>query len=161
MYLFLSLKWRQSSILWSVLYRFHWLYYCCYSLSLIAICCHALSLVALLVVTLCHLLHHSLLFVVTRCHSLSLVVPLFLTRYHSLSLVVPLVVTRCHSFSLVVTRCTTLLSFYKRSPFLYWLEWNSSSLRVSLTLCLLGFSRPLLRGVRWTPNLFFHTYFNT
>ena len=52
-----------------------------------------------LVVTRCH----SLSFVVTRCHSL----------YHSLSFVV----TRCHSLSLFVTRCTTRLSFYKRS---YW-----------------------------------------
>ena len=75
-YLFLSLKGRQSSILLSVLYRFHWLYHCCHSLSLIAICCHSLSLVLLLVVTLYHLLHHSLSLVVIRCHSLSLDVPL-------------------------------------------------------------------------------------
>ena len=94
-YLFLSLKGRQSSILWSVLCRFHWLYHYCYSLSLITVCCHPLSLVVLIVVTLCHLLHHSLSFVVTRCatrcHSLSLVVPLFVTSCHSLSLDVPLV----------------------------------------------------------------------
>ena len=45
LYLFLSLKGRQSSILWSLLCRFHWLYHCCHSLSLIAICCHLLSLV--------------------------------------------------------------------------------------------------------------------
>ena len=32
-----------------------------------------------------------------------------------LSLIVPLVVIRCHSLSLVVARCTTRLSFYKRS----------------------------------------------
>ena len=102
-YLFLSLKGRQSSILWSVLCRFHWLYHCCHSLSLIAICCHSLPLVLLLVVTLYHLLHHSLSLVVTRCHSLSLVVLL--------------VVTCCHSLSLVVTRCTTRLSFYKRYYF--------------------------------------------
>ena len=41
------------------------------------------------------------------------------SAYHSLSLVVPLVVIRCHSLyhllSLVVARCTTRLSFYKRS----------------------------------------------
>ena len=114
-YLFLSLKGRQSSILWSVLCRFHWLYHCCHSLSLIAICCHSLSLVVLLVVTLYHLLHHSLSLVVIRCHSLSFVVTRCTTRCHSSSLVVPLVVTRCHSLSLVVTRCTTRLSFYKRS----------------------------------------------
>ena len=119
MYLFLSLKGRQSSILWSVLCRFHWLYHCCHSLSLIAISCHSLSLVALLVVTRCH----SLSLVVILCHSLyhslSLVVPLVVTRCttlsHSLSLDVPLVDTRCHSLSLVITRCTTRLSFYKRS----------------------------------------------
>ena len=98
-YLFLSLKGWQSSILWSVLCRFHWLYHCCHLLSLIAICCHSLSLV------------------VIRCHSLSLVVPLFATHCHSFSLVVPLVVTRCHLLTLVVTRCTTRLSFYKQSLF--------------------------------------------
>ena len=51
----------------------------------------------------------SLSLVVIRCHYL----------YHLLSLVVPLVTIRCHSFyhslSLVITRCTTRLSFYKRS----------------------------------------------
>ena len=102
MYLFLSLKAQQSSILWSVLCRFHSLYHCCHSLSLIAICCHSLSLVVLLTVIFYHLLYHSLFFVVTRCitrcHSLSLVV----TRCHLLSLVVALVVIRCHSLSLDV-----------------------------------------------------------
>ena len=58
---------------------------------------------------------HSLSLFVTHFHSLSLVVPLVVTGCHSLSLVVPLVVTCCHSLSLVVTRCTTRLSFYKRS----------------------------------------------
>ena len=70
--------------------------------------CHSLSfesLVAPLVVIRCHSLYNSLSLVVIRCHSL----------YHSLPLFVPLVVTRCHSLSLVVTRCTTRLSFYKRS----------------------------------------------
>ena len=73
----------------------------CHSFSLFVTRCHSLSLVASLVVT--------------RCHLSSLVVPLVITRCHSCSLVVPLVVTRCHSLSLVVTRCTTRLSFYKRS----------------------------------------------
>ena len=91
-YLFLSLKWWQSSILWSALCRFHSLHHCSHSLSLIAIRCYSLSLV------------------VTLCHSLSLFVP----RCHSLSLVVPLAAIRCHSLSLAVTRCTTCLSFYKR-----------------------------------------------
>ena len=91
-YLFLSLKAQQSSILWSVLYHFHLLYHCCHSLSLIAICCHSLYHSSLVVIC-CHLLYH--------CHSL----------YHSLSLVN----IRCHSLSLVVTGCTTRLSFYKRS----------------------------------------------
>ena len=101
MYLFLSLKWWQSSILWSELCCFHLLYQCCHSLLLIAICCHSLSLAVLLVVT--------------RFHSLSLAVPLVVTRFHSLPLVVPLVATRCHSLSLVFTGCTTRLSFYKGS----------------------------------------------
>ena len=97
MSLFLSLKGRQSSILWSVLCRFHWLHHCCHSLSVIAICCHY------------HSLYYSLqLFITcctTRCHSLSLVILLVVTLYQLLH----------HLLSLVVTRCTTRLSFYKRS----------------------------------------------
>ena len=80
-------------------------------LSLVATYCNSLPLF----VTCCHLLYQSLSLVITRCHSLSLIVPLVLTRCHSLSLIVPLVLTRCHSLSLVATRCTTPLSFYKRS----------------------------------------------
>ena len=106
-YLFLSLKGWQSSILWSELCRFHSLYHYCHSLSLIAICSHSLSLVLSLVVTLCHSLYHSLSLVVIRCHSLSFVVTRCNTRFHSLSL--------------VVTRCTTHLSFYKRSIFSLWI----------------------------------------
>ena len=87
MYLFLSLKGWQSSILWSVLCRFHSLHHCCHSLSFISICCHVFSLVVSLAVTLCHSLYNSL----------------------------SLVVIRCHSLSFVVTRCTTRLSFYKWS----------------------------------------------
>ena len=128
--------------------RCYLLYHCSHSLSLIAILCHSLSLV----VTLCHPLYHSLSLAVplavtrctTRCHSLSfdvarchsfyhslsLVVALCHPLYHSLSLVVPLAVTRCPSLSLVVTRCTTRLSFYKRSlvpaSFSYFLELFSS-----------------------------------
>ena len=140
-YLFLSLKWWQSSILWSLLCRFHSLYHCSHSLSLITIFCHYLSLV----VTLCHYLSlvvplvvtlcHSLSFVVTRCHSLSLVVirchslsfvvtcchslSLFVIRCHSLSLVVPLVVTRSHLLSLVVSLVVTHYhSMYHSSVFL-------------------------------------------
>ena len=45
MYLFLSLKARQSSILWSILCHFHLLYHCCHSLSHTAICCQSLPLV--------------------------------------------------------------------------------------------------------------------
>ena len=69
----------------------------------------------------CHLLSlfvtrfHSLSLVVALCRLSSLAVRFVVTRCHSCSLVVPLVVTRCHSLSLVVTRCTTCLSFYKRS----------------------------------------------
>ena len=134
-YLFLLLKRWQLSILWSVLCRFHSLYHCCHSLSLIVICYHVLSLAVSLAIILCHSLYHSLSFVVTRtnlCHSLSHSLPFVVTRCPLLSLVVPIVVvtlcpslslvvplvvvTRYHSLSLVATRCTTRLSFYKRSP---------------------------------------------
>ena len=114
-YLFLPLKGRQSSILWSALCRFLWLYHCCHSLSLAVTRCHSLYyLLPLFVVTCC----------TTRCHSLSLVVPLVVTC-HSLSLVVPLLVTCCHSLSLVVTRCATRLSFNKRSILRAWKKFNS------------------------------------
>ena len=145
-YLFLSLKGRQSFIVWCVLCCFHWLYHCCHSLSLIANCCHSFSLVVLLIVTLCHLLHHSLSslsFVVTCCHSLylslSFVVPLVVTRCDSLSLVVPLAVTCCHSLSLVVTRYTTRLSFYKRS------EMKCSERNISK--CILVLRTPILKNI--------------
>ena len=123
-YLSFSLKARQSSILWSVLYRFHSLYHCCHSLSLIAICCHSLYYSLSLFVTC-----------TTRCHSLSLVVTRFTTRCHSLLLVVPLVVIRCyslyHSLSFVITRSTTRLPFYKRSNIslhLIWFQLNSRNI---------------------------------
>ena len=51
-------------------------------------------------------------------HSLSLLVIRCTIRCHSLSFVVTHCTTRCHSLSLVVplvTRCTTRVSFYKRS----------------------------------------------
>ena len=70
--------------------QFSFVYHCCHSLSLTAICCH------------------SFLLFITRCT----------TPYHSLSLVFIRCTTRCHSLSLVplvFTRCTTHLSFYKRS----------------------------------------------
>ena len=59
----------------------------------------------------CTTCYHSFSLVVIHCHSL----------YYSLSFVVPhIIVIRCHSLSLVVplvgSRCTTRLSFYKRSP---------------------------------------------
>ena len=80
MHFFLSLKWWQSRIIWSVLCRFHSLYHCCHLLSLISIRCHSLSLVVPLVVPLvvirCHSLYHSLSLVLIRCHSLSPDVPL-------------------------------------------------------------------------------------
>ena len=82
-----------------------------------------------------HSLYHSLSFFVTRCitccHSLSLVftrnclLPLVAIRCESLSLIaircrqMYLIVICCHSsfhsLSLAVTRCTTRLSFHKRS----------------------------------------------
>ena len=129
MYLFLSLKWWQSSILWSVRCRFHLLYHCSHLLSLIAIRCHSFSLFVTRCTTCCHSLSLVEPLIVIRCHSLyhllPFVVPLFVTRCHSLSLVLPLVVTHCYSLSLVVplvvTRCTTRLSFYERSDPQAWL----------------------------------------
>ena len=74
-------------------------------------------------VTRCTTRCHSLSLVVTGCHSLSLVVPPVVTLCHSLSLAVTRCTTCCHSLPLAVslvatrciTRCTTRLSFYKRS----------------------------------------------
>ena len=105
---FLSLKWWQSSILWSVLCRFHSLYHCSHSLSLIAIRCH-LCHSLLLFAACCHLLS----LIVTHCHLLSLIVPLVATRCttlcHSLYHLLSLVIIRCHllyySLALVVIRC--------------------------------------------------------
>ena len=161
MYLFFSLKARQSSILWSVLCRFHTLYHCCHLLSLIAICCHSLSLVVLLTATLCHLLFHStrchsLSFVITCCHSLSLVV----TRCHSLSLVVPLVVIRCHSLyhslSLVVIRCHSLY----HSLSLVVIRCHSLSLDVPL-VCLFINDHKSQRRSEFYDNTGFNKSFNT
>ena len=79
----------------------------CHSLSPIVICYHSLSFVVThccllsLVVIRCHSIYHSVSFVTTSCT----------IRYHSLSLVLPL----------IVTRCTTRLSFYKRSFYLMFL----------------------------------------
>ena len=121
MYLFLSLKWWQSSILWSVLCRFHSLYHCSHSRSLISIRCHSLSLF----VTSCHSLSLVVPLVVTRCvtccHSLYHSLSLFVIRYHLLPFVVTQCTTRSQSLSFVVTRFTTRLSFHKRSvtPFSY------------------------------------------
>ena len=98
MYLFLSLKWWQSSILWSVLCRFHLLYHCSHLLSLIDIRCHSLSLMF----TLCHSLHHFLSLVVIRCHSLYQSLSLVIIRCNSLYNSLSLVVIRCHSLSLDV-----------------------------------------------------------
>ena len=68
----------------------------------------------------CHLIYHSLSFVVT-CHSLPFLVRIAVIHCaspcYSLSLVTAPFVTRCRGLSLVVTRCSTRLSFYKRSPF--------------------------------------------
>ena len=94
-------------------------------LSLTVICCHSLSFF----VTRCHSLSFVVTCCTTRCHSLnhslSFVVPLDVIHCHSLSFVVPLVVVRCHSLSFEVTRCTTRLSFYKRSFFYNFLLFTS------------------------------------
>ena len=87
----------------------------CLSLSLIAIFCYSLSFV----VIRCLLLYHSLSLVE------SLVAIRCTTRCHSLSFVVPLVFIRCHSLSFDATRCTTLLSFYKRLLFHKFLLFTS------------------------------------
>ena len=76
-----------------------------HSLSLVFIRCHSLYHSLPLAVISYHPLYHSLSGVVTCCHSLSFVATCCTTRCHSLS-----------------TRCTTRLSFYKRSiqqPFSY------------------------------------------
>ena len=94
--LFLPLKRWRSSIIWSVLYRFHSLYHYCHSLSLMPFvvkCCNSLYHLLSLFVTRCTILCNSLSLVVIRCNSPSFVV----TRCHSLSLVLPLAVIRCHS----------------------------------------------------------------
>ena len=78
----------------------------CHSLLLIVISYYSLSFV----VIRCHLLYHSLY------HSLSFVAPLDVIRCYLLSFV-SLVPIRCHSLSFDVTRCTTRLSFHKRSLF--------------------------------------------
>ena len=91
----------------------------CHSLSLIVTLSYSLSFV----VISCHLLYHSLSLVV------SFVVICCTTRYHLLyhylSFVVPLAVIRYHSLSFDVTRCTTRLSFYKRSLFYNFLLFTS------------------------------------
>ena len=94
-------------------------------LSLAVIRCHSLSFF----ITRCHLLSFVVTCCNTSCHSLyhsySFAVPLDVIHCHSLSFVVPLVVIRCHSLSFDVTRCTTRLSFYKRSLFYNFLLFTS------------------------------------
>ena len=84
-----------TAILWSALCRFHSLYHCSHSLSLIAISCHSLSLV------------------VIRCHSLSFVVTRCNTRCHSLYHSLSNVVIRSHSLSLVVPQLPLICVFIK------------------------------------------------
>ena len=73
---------------------------------------HSLSLAVPFAVTRYHSLSFAVPLVATRCHQLSPVVPLVARRCNLLSFVVTRCTTRCHSLS---TRCTTRLSFYKRS----------------------------------------------
>ena len=97
----------QTKITLFCLFSFVFIHYTtrCQSLSLFVTCC----------ITRCHSLSFFVTLCTTRCNSLLLVVALVVTRCHSLSPVVPLAVIRCHSLSFAVTRCTTRLSFYKRS----------------------------------------------
>ena len=116
-------------------------YSCCHSLLFVVVLCHTFSLFATRCTTSCQSLSLIVTRCTTRCHSLSLIEPLVVTRCHSLSLVVPLIVTRCHSLSLFVTRCTTRLSFYKRSLGNYFLisaafdslQYNELNLLLQLT----------------------------
>ena len=108
--------WNIKSLYFTYSYSFSFV------LSLAVIRCHLLSLF----VTRCHSLYHSL----------SFVVPLYVIRCHSLSFVVPLVVIRCHSLSFDVTRCTTRLSFYKRSLFYNFLLFTSFIIKTKTKKCL-------------------------
>ena len=96
---------------------------------------YLLSLLFICFITRCH----SLSLIVIFCNSLSLVVIRCHLLYHSLSLVVPIAVTCCHSLyhslSFVVTRCTTRLSFYKRSN---WVAYN----HVHNALCFPEVNKP-------------------
>ena len=90
-----------------------------HSLSLVFILCHSLYHLLSLVVTRCHSLYHSLPLAVISYHPLYHSLSGVVTCCHSLSFVATCCTTRCHSLS---TRCTTRLSFYKRSiqqPFSY------------------------------------------
>ena len=131
MYLFLSLKGRQSSILWSVLCRFHWLYHSCHSLSLdVTRCitrCHSLSLVAPLVVIRCHSLYYSLSLVVIRCHLLSLDVPLvclFINDRFLIEISVQYAQDICKSFNMYILQKQTQQSWCNIESMFLWLFWQ-------------------------------------
>ena len=90
--------------------------------------CFFWSIKSILLTLICiHSFYHSLSFVATHCHFLLLALIRCHLFYHSLSLFITRCITRCHLLSLVtirchslpfdVTRCTTCLSFYKRSLF--------------------------------------------
>ena len=86
-------------------------------------------------ITLFYLLSFVFIRFITRCHSLLLIVFFFLLvviRCHSLSFIVTCYTTSCHSLypslSFVVTRCTTRLSFYKRSIEITEEEKNESAI---------------------------------
>ena len=91
----------------------------CPALSLTVIFCYSLSFFVSCCITRCHSLNHSLPFVV----------PFNFTCCQSLSFVVPLVFIRCHWLSFDVTRCTTLLSFYKRWLFHKFLLFTSFTIK--------------------------------
>ena len=99
-------------------------------LSLTVICCHSLSFF----VTRCHSLSFVVTCCTTRCHSLnhslSFVVPLDIIHCHSLSFFIPIVIIRCHSLPFDVTRCTTGLSFRKRSLFYNFLLFTAFTIKI-------------------------------
>ena len=157
MYLFLSLKGWQSSILWIVLCRFHSLYHCCHSLSLIVIYFHSLSLV---IISLCfckvtflkakvlkkgHFSYNTLLSSVAVSLVVSLVVTLCHSLYHSLSLVV----TCCHSFSLIVICCHSL--YHSLSLIVPLVVTGCHSLSFVVTRCTtrLSFYKWLVEYRKW------------
>ena len=80
------------------------------------------------------------------------------TRCHTLSLILPLVVIRCHSLSLFVTRCTTRLSFYKRSFFL--MHINRRRIPNIYIKTITAGKKDSLKKIVWSENSRFYRFEN-